>query len=104
DIRLMRMVPEGETVSMVEAPRGELLYFVKTDGRGGLQRLKVRTPTIPNVIALEPMLVGCEIADIPVVTASVDPCMACADRITVIDNERERLINWEKLRRRRKMQ
>lgn len=84
-IKLMRRIPQGEAISLVEAPRGELLYFVKTNVKGGLSRLKIRTPTIPNVLGLKPMLVGCEIADIPVIIASVDPCMACANRITVVD-------------------
>ncbi|MCS7114958.1 MAG: nickel-dependent hydrogenase large subunit [Nitrososphaerota archaeon] len=102
-IKLMRRIPQGEALSLVEAPRGELLYFAKTDGKGGLSRLKIRTPTIPNVLSLKPMLVGCEIADIPVVAASIDPCMACANRIVFVDvaTEEERIIDGSVLRRRR---
>jgi len=83
--RLMRKIPEGETVSLVEAPRGELLHFVKTDGKGGLRRLKVRTPTFSNLLGLKPMLTGCEIADIPVIVASIDPCLSCTNRVAIID-------------------
>jgi len=103
-LKLMRKIPEGEAISMVEAPRGELLYFVKTNGNEGLWRLKVRTPTIPNVFGLKPMLIGCEIADIPVTVASIDPCMACANRVTVVDQGKgkKKVINWENLRRRGK--
>jgi len=103
-IRLMRRIPEGEAISLVEAPRGELLYFVKTDGKEGLRRLKVRTPTISNVLALKPMLVGCEIADIPVIVASIDPCMACANRVTVIDvtTDSKKIVDMDFLRRRRR--
>jgi len=103
-IRLMRRIPEGEVISLVEAPRGELLYFVKTDGKEGLRRLKVRTPTISNVLALKPMLVGCEIADIPVIVASIDPCMACANRVTVIDvtTDSKKIVDMDFLRRRRR--
>jgi NADH-quinone oxidoreductase subunit D len=105
-LKLMRKIPEGEAISMVEAPRGELLYFVKTNGNEGLWRLKVRTPTIPNVLGLKPMLIGCEIADIPVTVASIDPCMACANRVTVVDQDKgeKKVINWENLRRRGKKQ
>ncbi|MGQ9551768.1 MAG: hydrogenase large subunit [Candidatus Bathycorpusculaceae bacterium] len=101
-IRLMKKIPEGEAVSMVEAPRGELLYFAKTNGEEGLSRLKVRTPTIPNVFGLKPMLIGCEIADIPVAAASIDPCMACANRVTIVDYKsgEARVTNLENLRRR----
>jgi Ni,Fe-hydrogenase III large subunit len=105
-LRLMRKIPEGEAISMVEAPRGELLYFVKTNGNDGLCRLKVRTPTIPNVLALKPMLIGCEIADIPVTVASIDPCMACANRVTVVDETKEKakILDMDTLRRRSRKQ
>ena len=105
-LKLMRKIPEGETVSIVEAPRGELLYFVKTNGKDGLWRLKVRTPTIANVLGLKPMLIGGEIADIPVTVASIDPCMSCANRVTVVDQGKgeKKVINWENLRRRGKKQ
>ena len=105
-LKLMRKIPEGETVSMVEAPRGELLYFVKTSGKEGLRRLKVRTPTFINVLGLKPMLIGGEIADIPVTLASIDPCIGCANRITVIDEDKgeTRVINSENLRWRGKKQ
>ncbi|MDH5754787.1 MAG: nickel-dependent hydrogenase large subunit [Candidatus Bathyarchaeota archaeon] len=105
-LKLMRKIPEGETVSMVEAPRGELLYFVKTNGKEGLRRLKVRTPTFINVLGLKPMLIGGEIADIPVTLASIDPCIGCANRITVIDEDKgeTRVINSENLRWRGKKQ
>lgn len=94
-IKLMRHIPQGEAISLVEAPRGELLYFIKTSGKGGLLRMRIRTPTIPNILGLKPMLVGCEIADIPVVVASIDPCMACANRITVVeaDTGEEKIID-----------
>jgi len=79
-LRLINKIPEGEMISRVEAPRGELLYYIKTDGEGGIKRLKIRTPTLANVLALRHMLVGGEIADIPVVVASIDPCLSCTNR------------------------
>ena len=99
---LMRRIPEGEAVSRVEAPRGELIYFVKTDGKDGLRRLKVRTPTLANILGIRPMLVGGEIADIPVVVASIDPCISCTDRITIVDQDREktRTVDFQSLRAR----
>ncbi|MEM2849986.1 MAG: nickel-dependent hydrogenase large subunit [Candidatus Bathyarchaeia archaeon] len=100
-IRLMGKIPAGEAVSRVEAPRGELFYYARTDGRGGIQRLKARTPTLANIIGLKRMLVGCEIADIPVVVASIDPCISCTNRITIIDQEKDetKVISLEELRR-----
>ncbi|MDH5482166.1 MAG: nickel-dependent hydrogenase large subunit [Candidatus Bathyarchaeota archaeon] len=105
-IKLMKKIPEGEATSLVEAPRGELLYFVRTNGKEGLWRLNVRTPTIPNVLGLKPMLIGSEIADIPVTVASIDPCMACANRITVVDQDKRETIvtDLKNLRNRGKKQ
>jgi len=102
-LRLMRRVPEGEAVSRVEAPRGELIHFVKTNGEEGLRRLKVRTPTLANIVSLRTMLVGGEIADIPVVVASIDPCISCTDRITIIDRDKGeiRIVDSKGLRRRK---
>lgn len=102
-IRLMR-VPEGEVFSRVEAPRGELVYYLKTDGKEGLSRLKVRTPTLANVAGLKSMLMGGEIADIPVVVASIDPCMSCTNRITIIDQKRGEtwVLNSRAIRRMRR--
>jgi NADH-quinone oxidoreductase subunit D len=79
-LKLSRGINEGEAVSRVEAPRGELVYYAKTNGKEGLKRLKIRTPTLANIICLKTMLNGLEVADIPVVVASIDPCISCADR------------------------
>jgi Ni,Fe-hydrogenase III large subunit len=99
-LRIMRKIPEGETISMVEAPRGELFYFAKTNGKEGLHRLKIRTPTLANLIALKSMLVGNEIADVPVIVASIDPCFSCTDRMVIVDKKikETRTIEREKLR------
>jgi ech hydrogenase subunit E len=72
--------PSGETVSRVEQPRGELLYFIRGNGTNNLDRCKIRTPTFANIPALLLMLPGCELADVPVITLSIDPCIACTER------------------------
>ena len=75
-----RRVPEGEIVSRVEAPRGELLYYVRSNGSERPARVKVRTPSMPALMALERILPGLETADIAAVIAGADLCVACADR------------------------
>lgn len=72
--------PAGELVVRSEQPRGELLYYVKTDGSKNLERLRVRTPTFANVPPLVVMLPGLELADVPVVVLSIDPCVSCTER------------------------
>ncbi|MEM2960571.1 MAG: hypothetical protein QXU67_03090, partial [Candidatus Bathyarchaeia archaeon] len=69
--------------------------------RGGIKRLKVRTPTLANIIGLKRMLMGCEVADIPVVLASIDPCISCTNRVTIIDQRSPdvKVVSMEELRR-----
>jgi ech hydrogenase subunit E len=72
--------PEGEVISRVEQHRGEVFYYIKGNGTVNLERLRVRTPTFANIPSLLVMLRGCELADVPVITLSIDPCIACAER------------------------
>ena len=72
--------PEGEAMSRTEQPRGELIYYLKGNGTNHLERLKIRTPTFANIPTLLVMLPGCEMADVPVITLSIDPCVACTER------------------------
>jgi len=79
-VRANRKVPEGEFVSRSEAPRGEVIYFVKSDGTQTPKRVKVRTPTLTALITLPMQLEGLQMADVSAVIAGVDLCIACADR------------------------
>ncbi len=79
-IRVPRRVPEGSIVMRCEAPRGELLYYVRSDGSERPARIKIRTPTLPALRALCTLLPGIAVADMPVVIAGADLCIACADR------------------------
>jgi len=82
-----RKVPEGEAVSLVEAPRGEDLHYLKSDGSDKPARLKVRAPTLANLPSLCKMLIDINIADIPVVIAGIDPCIACAERVVLVNRK-----------------
>lgn len=72
--------PAGEVTSRVEQPRGELFYYIRSDGTKNLDRFRIRTPTFANVPPLIAMLPGCELADVPVVVLSIDPCISCTER------------------------
>jgi ech hydrogenase subunit E len=72
--------PDGEAFIRVEQPRGEVAYYIKGNGRKKLERLRVRTPTFANLPALLAMLPGCELADVPVIVLSIDPCVSCTER------------------------
>lgn len=73
-------IPSSEAIAKSEAPRGELIYYVRSNGTAIPERIKWRVPTYPNWEALSVMLPGSKIADIPVVVGSIDPCISCTER------------------------
>ena len=79
-IDLPRSVPEGEAANVLEAPRGELFYYVKSNGTDKPDRVKVRTPTFANLLSFLNTCVGENLADVPANLASLDPCFSCTDR------------------------
>lgn len=79
-VRAPRRVPAGEVVSRTEAPRGELIYYIRSDGSDKPARVKVRTPTITSLMSLFDQLRDISIADVPAVIGGMDLCIACADR------------------------
>jgi ech hydrogenase subunit E len=72
--------PSGEVVTRVEQPRGELLYYIKASDKKFLDRCRIRTPTFANIPPLLAMLPGCELADVPVIALTIDPCISCTER------------------------
>lgn len=79
-LQLLRTIPAGEALARIEAPRGELLYFLKLAENQKISRVKVRTPTFANVLSLQTMAVGNHFADLPLILTSIDPCVSCMDR------------------------
>ncbi|ACH37100.1 carbon monoxide-induced hydrogenase, large subunit [Citrifermentans bemidjiense Bem] len=77
---LLPEIPAGEAVAKSEAPRGELVYYLRTDGTDFPLRLKWRVPSYMNWDALKVMLHGEPVANIPLIVNSIDPCIACTDR------------------------
>lgn len=73
--------PEGgEIYTRVEQPRGECMYYIRSNGTKHLDRLRIRTPTFANIPPLLAMLPECELADVPVIVLSIDPCISCTER------------------------
>lgn len=79
-VKAKRRVPEGEAISRTEAPRGEVFYYLRSDGSDKPARLKIRTPTLPVLSTLPAQLRNVNFADAPVILSGVDLCIACADR------------------------
>ncbi|MEM4852746.1 MAG: NADH-quinone oxidoreductase subunit C [Thermofilum sp.] len=80
----MGTVPEGEAYARTEAPRGELLYYVKADNKHNPYRVKIRTPTLANIQLAASLLEGALVSDLPLIVTSIDPCFSCMDRVTVL--------------------
>ena len=100
-IRAPRRIPPGEAIARYEAPRGENIHFMKSNGTDKPDRVKVRAPTYGNMMATLVTLKNCYIADIPIVVAAIDPCFCCADRmVRLFDNKgRNDLWTWQQLQK-----
>lgn len=88
-VKVPRKVGPGEAISHTEAPRGEDLHYLKADGTDKPERLKIRAPTLANILSVAHMLTGVYVADVPIVVAGIDPCMACMDRVLIVDKDKE---------------
>lgn len=73
----MKGKPNGEAVVRLEAPRGELMYYVKGSGKPMLNRVRIKTPTFASIPAFMEVFKGSNYADAPAILASFDPCMSC---------------------------
>lgn len=73
--------PEGaEAYHAVESPKGELGYFIQSDGTGHPWRLKVNAPSFCNLQILENILDGEMVSDTVVIIGGVDPVLGEADK------------------------
>jgi NADH-quinone oxidoreductase subunit D len=99
--RMPRKIKEGETISRIEAPRGELLHFIKSNGSDMPERFKVRAPTLCNLGSVVALAAGLKLADIPMLLVGVDPCFSCNDRTAILHQKGsdKELWSWERLRR-----
>ena len=99
-VRMPRRIKPAETIMRVEAPRGELFYFIKSNGTNQPERVKVRTPTICNMTSVVKLAIGSQLADIPVILAGIDPCFSCNDRSVLVDRRGKKacIWTWEELR------
>ncbi len=95
-------IPVGEGVGRVEAPRGEDIHYVRSNGTWYPERTKVRAPSYINIPALVPMLIGDTVAELPITIASIDPCWSCTARVTVIDTntKKRKIMTFDEIKKR----
>lgn len=86
--KLPRRFPVDESYAAVEAPRGELTYYVSSSGGDKPYRVKIRTPSLNNVVNSTFVYVDQMIADVPIILGSFDPCVSCLERAIITDLRR----------------
>jgi NADH-quinone oxidoreductase subunit D len=99
-VRAPRKIPAGEALSRYEAPRGEDVHYVKSNGTDKPERVKLRAPTLANIQAVKHMLRNRYLADMPIVIAAIDPCFSCTDRMIILnhtENNKLEVMKWEDL-------
>jgi len=72
--------PKGEAYACVEAPKGELGFYIVSDGDTKPYRLKIRAPSFVNLGAIEAMAKGYMIADLVGIIGSIDIVLGEIDR------------------------
>ena len=72
--------PVGEIYHSIEAPKGELGYFIVSDGSTQPYRLRVRPPSFVNLQALDVMVRGMLVADVVAVIGTIDIVLGEVDR------------------------
>jgi len=85
-------IKRGEGYARIEAPRGELFYYVSVK-RNEILRVKVKTPTFNNFPVLKPLIVGSELGDLPVIVASIDPCIGCMERVMIVKDSKQKIMS-----------
>jgi NADH:ubiquinone oxidoreductase subunit D len=73
-------IPAGEAYGRVENPKGELGYYIVSDGGQNAWRYHVRAPSFINLTAMEKMCMGHKVADVVAILGSIDIVLGETDR------------------------
>jgi len=89
----------GDGIGKVEAPRGEDIHYVRSNGTDIPERVKIRAPSYMNIPSIAPQIKGASLADASLIIAAVDPCFCCTERIAIVDvkTSRESSVDFESL-------
>jgi NADH-quinone oxidoreductase subunit D len=72
--------PVGEIYQAIEATKGELGFYIYSNGEGHPWRFKIRSPSFVNIQALPVLLKGAMVSDVVAIIGSLDPVMGEADK------------------------
>ena len=73
-------VPPGEVYQSIESPRGEMAYYIVSDGTAKPYRVHMRTPSFVNLQVLKKMIEGRMLADVVAAIGSIDIVLGEIDR------------------------
>jgi NADH-quinone oxidoreductase subunit D len=73
-------VPEGEVYQGIEAPKGELGYYLVSDGSAKPYRMRIRPPSFVNLQAIDKMAKGAMLADLVAIIGTLDIVLGEIDR------------------------
>jgi NADH-quinone oxidoreductase subunit D len=71
---------KGETYTTIESPKGELGFYIVSDGTGHPWKMKIRSPSTSNLQLLSYLTEGSNLADVVAIIGSIDPIMGEADK------------------------
>lgn len=80
DIPNLLRPPVGEVYSRIEAPKGELGFYLVSDNSIAPYRFHIRPPELINLTALRDMVIGWKVADLIIIFGSIDVCLGEIDR------------------------
>lgn len=72
--------PRGEVYGHIEAPKGELGFYLVSDNSTNPYRFHIRPPSLINLTALRDMIIGWKLADAIIIFGSIDICLGEVDR------------------------
>ncbi|MBE0479530.1 MAG: NADH-quinone oxidoreductase subunit D [Dehalococcoidia bacterium] len=80
DVPALLRPPKGEAYARIEAPKGELGFYLVSDGSIAPYRFRVRPPELINLTLLREMCVGWKVSDLIIIFGSIDIAMGEVDR------------------------
>jgi len=72
--------PKGEVFSRLEAPKGELGFYLVSDGSIAPYRFRIRAPSFINLTVLRELAIGWKVADLIIIFGSIDVCLGEVDK------------------------
>jgi NADH-quinone oxidoreductase subunit D len=79
-MKLTQKMPAGEAYLETEAPRGQMGFYIVSDGNAIPWRARARSSSFCNLSVTSPLCAGCLIADVPAIVGSLDIVMGEIDR------------------------